>query len=124
MFVWGTWFCGAGELRHLAMEKYHIAKGIPEPKGCGGKLQGFTEEWCLGQKDEGQGHLRMAEQEQSKLGPIWQEAEQSHHRGPCGLAQKQENCSSERHSGEHSRLWCDVTLHSPLLATRLAYAYA
>lgn len=91
-------------------------KGNTRAKGLWRELQGFTEEWCLGQKDEGQGHLRMAEQEQSKLGPIWQEAEQSHHRGPCGVAQKQENCSSEQHSGEHSRLWCDVTPASTFIA--------
>lgn len=65
MFVCGKRFCGAGELRQLTMEKYQTAKGIPEPKGCGGKLRGFTEEWYLGQKDEGQGLLRMAKQEQN-----------------------------------------------------------
>lgn len=43
MFVCGKRFCGAGELRQLAMEKYQTAKGIPEPKGCEGKLRGFTE---------------------------------------------------------------------------------
>lgn len=42
MFVWGKRFCGAGELRQLTVEKYQTAKGMPEPKGCGGKLQGFT----------------------------------------------------------------------------------
>lgn len=36
MFVCGKRFCGAGELRQLTMEKYQTAKGIPEPKGCGG----------------------------------------------------------------------------------------
>lgn len=40
-----------------------------------------SQEWYLGQKDEGQGQLRMAKQEQNKSGPIWQEVEQSHHRG-------------------------------------------
>lgn len=64
---------------------------MPEPKGCEEKLQEFTEEWYLGQKDEGQGQLRMAKQEQNKSGPIWQEAEQCIiEGGPCGLAQKQE----------------------------------
>lgn len=66
------------------MENHLTAKVISEPKGCGRKTWGFTEQWYLGQKDEGKGSLRMAEPEQSKPGPIWQEAEQSHHRGPVG----------------------------------------